>query len=151
MKNHNITIYGKSNTSGGLQVPMNGDLKKFMELWPGERFLIEIRVLPKNASKAIVSYYYRKIVPEFQKAYIETHGEHHTLDSIDEMLLKSYPPNYVEIPKEETGGFELKRIRSIHELSDSEASNYIGYLKRLAGSEFDRYIDDSTIREIIKN
>ena len=147
MKSHKVVLYGKSNDKGALK--MNGqEVATFIKQWPNDRFMITIEAMPKMSSQAIRTYYYKKIIPEFVGAYREKQGEFYTCDTMDEMLLKMYKPNHIEIPKEETGGYELVKIRSMHELSNSEASAYLLYLKQVASENFGLYIDDNTVREL---
>lgn len=142
MRNQTFSMFGKTSGQGVLLVPHSDDMKRFFKQHPNQTVMIEFTVVQEKTSGSLRAYYEKKIVPDFQNLYREVDGEYLSLSDVDKKLRSSAPMMMVEIPKEETGGYELVRVLGIYECSMSTMVQFIDYLRMMASIEYDHFIDD---------
>lgn len=134
MKTHKVNLVGKIDDNGKLLISNMDELRKFSKKWRGESVIMVAQVNPESSSKALQGYYFNKIVPDYQQIFRDI-GYAISLHEVDIRLRSMSAIMMVEIPKEESGGFALERIKTIYELSSSEMVEYIDQLRIIASLE----------------
>lgn len=125
--------------NGGLSMFM-GELKEWFKNWSNNKVIVTFEVLRPEASEAIKGYYYKYIVPEFQRALKET-GERKTEAQTEQFLREMCPIMWTERANEKTGRYTAD-LREIHDLSNPEMCEYIEHLREIAAVEFGFEIKD---------
>ena len=142
MKPHRVNLVGKIDNKGKLLIANMDELREFGKKWKGESVIMTAEVNPESSSKALQAYYFKKIVPDFQTIFRENLGERMNLQQVDIRLRSVCPVMMEEIPKEETGGFSLERVKAIYEISSSEMVEYIEHLRIIAAQDYHYEISD---------
>lgn len=113
--------------NGQLRMPMDR-LNAFFRRHKGERVVVQFEAAVPGSSKAQLAYYYNYILPTIQTALRET-GERKSEDQIDRWLLGIYP--------QDTGA------ALACQLSQTQMSDYLDWLKQYAAENLYVYIEDS--------
>lgn len=124
---------------GGLSMFM-GELNEWFKLWHNNKVIVTFEVLRPEASEAIKGYYYKYIVPEFQRALKET-GERKTEAQTEQFLRSLSPIMWDETPDIKTGKY-CADLRGINDLTNPEMCEYIEHLRELAAVEFGFEVKD---------
>ena len=99
-------------------------------------------VYPESGSELLKGYYNNKIVPDFQNIFREQDGERLTLKQTDEKLRGMSPVMLEELPKEETNGFHIERVKSIYEVSENELLEHTIYCRMIAAKKYNYVVND---------
>lgn len=146
MKPHSVTIVGKVSNQGKPLIANKAEMDQFFKGWENETFIMEINVYPKNNARALIAYYEKKVVPDYQTIFREIDGERLTLIQVDERLKGMSPVMIEEIPDKESGGFKLERLKSVYEVSNSQLVEFVDYIRMIAAHEYGHDIQDPKIR-----
>lgn len=131
MKDRDFILFGKTNDKGQLMFGNGPELNKFLSQWPNQNFVMDITIIADGTSEALIGYYKRVIVPEFQKAYKHKQGERLTLGQVD-MRLRQMSAIMHETDKE----FNLKYTITIEAAGNHRASEFIDDLIFLGAENF---------------
>ncbi len=142
MRNTNFSVIVKVNDKGVPLISNKDEMMNFFGKFPGSNAIMSAVVFPGNGSKSLIGYYMKKIVPDFQNIFKKVDGEYLSLKSTDEKLRKMCPIMLEEIDKEESGGFDLVRVKSVYELNRIELVEFVEFVKMLAGTEYDYFIEN---------
>ena len=118
------------------------EMEEFFKTWPNEKVIMVIRAYPKEASNALIGYYFKKVVPDFQRIFLETDGERLSLKQVDEKLRGMSPVMLEEIPEEHAGGFNLVRTKTVYQVSASELYEHVEFVRMMAAREYGVNIQD---------
>lgn len=141
MKPHRVNLVGKIDNNGNLLIANMSEMREFAKKWKGQSVTMVAEVNPESSSKALQGYYFNKVVPDYQKIYKDM-GDFMTLQEVDIRMRHSCPIMMEEVPKEEAGGFELERVRTVYEISSSEMVDYIEHLRIIAAQDYNYEIED---------
>ena len=125
MKRRKFALTGKTDSKGNLLMYNKREFNEYLKAWKGHDFVMEISVAPSGTSEALIAYYYKSIVPDFQQAFKEVDGERMSLSEVDIKLRKMSSVMHEELHDEENGGFDLVRFISIDEAGNHMASEFI--------------------------
>jgi hypothetical protein len=142
MKDHEISILGKIDSSGELWISNLDEMNQFLKAWPNQQIIMVAKVYPQKGSKQLIGYYMAKVVPDFQKIFKEHQGEVLSKKETDEKLREMSPVMHEEIPEEEAGGFELARVRNVYEVSYSELWEHVEFVRMIAARDYETHIHD---------
>ena len=118
------------------------EMNEFFSGWKGKKVIMVANVYPEGGSELLRGYYFKKVVPDFQIIFRETEGERLTLKEVDEKLRGMSAVMMEEIPKEESGGFDLVRIKNVYEVSGSQLVEFVDHVRMIASREYHYSIDD---------
>lgn len=141
MRRRDVLLYGQSNKQGNFLMANKQEMNDFFKTWPEEFFTLKIEVhKTKPLSVPLVVYYKKKIVPDMQRAFLDS-GERYTLEEMD-LLLRSASP----ICKKEDYNLEEKKwenvIIDLEDLDNQQLVFFIEHLKEFAAIEYGVYIED---------
>ena len=146
MKPHSVIIVGKVSNKGKPFIANKAEMDQFFKGWENESFIMEVNVYPKNNARALIAYYEKKVVPDFQNIFREIEGERLTLCQVDEKLKTMSPVMIQEIPSKESGGFKLVKMKSIYEISNSQLVEFVNHIRMIAAREYGHDIQDPKIK-----
>lgn len=134
-----ITLYGQ------LRMPMDR-LNAFFQKHKGERVVVKFEAAVPGSSAAQLAYYYNYIIPTIQMALYET-GERMNEKKVDEWLRRQCPSifeTFTPSTKEQAkqGYLGCTETKGIRDLSVSEMSDYLEWLKEFAAENLYVYIED---------
>lgn len=141
-----ISESGVITNSGILRMPMDR-IDQFLSRYPGQRVIMKIEVAEVGSTEAQLAYYFNYIVPTIQTALYEL-GERMTEKKVDEWLRQQCPSifeTFIPPTKEQAkqGYFGCTETKGIRDLSVSEMSDYLDWLKQFAAENLYIYIEDS--------
>lgn len=145
MKPHSVTIVGKVSNQGKPLIANKAEMDQFFKGWENETFIMEVNVYPKNNARALIAYYEKKVVPDYQMIFREVDGERLTLCQVDEKLKQMSPVMIEEIPEKESGGFKLVKLKNIYEVSNSQLVEYVNHIRNIAARDYGWKIIDPKI------
>lgn len=128
-----ISEAGTIGTDGRLRMPMER-LNEFFAANKGMRVVASFEVAAPGSTKAQQSYFYRYILPTIQQALKET-GERYS-EKQTEFYLFTYCP-------EEFRMLDGTLIASGRDLSKTQMSDFIDWIKQYAAENLSVYIEDS--------
>ena len=145
MKADKISESGRINESGQLLMPMDR-VNAFFKANKGKRVVVRFEAAEPGTTAAQLAYYYNYIVPTIQKALYET-GERMNEKKVDEWLRQQCPSIFETFipPTEEQakqGYLGCTEIKGIRDLSVSEMSEFLDWLKQFAAENLSVYIED---------
>ena len=130
---------------GLLRMPMDR-LKAFFADHKNQRVVVRFEAAAPGSSELQLAYYFNYIVPTIQTALYET-GERMNEKQVDQWLRKQCPsifetfiPPTAEQVKQ--GYFGCTETKGIRDLSVSEMSDYLEWLKQYAAENLYVYIED---------
>lgn len=126
---------GLIGTDGRLRLPMDR-INQFMATKKGMRVIATFEVSAPDSTKAQQSYFYRYILPTIQQALKET-GERYS-EKQTEFYLFTYCP-------EEFRMLDGTLIASGRDLSKTQMSEFIDWIKQYAAENLNVYIEDSKV------
>lgn len=136
MRATEFQIHGTTDSKGQLMIRNSQEMKNHFSQWPDAEFIMEVRLYQKGTSQALIGYYKRVIVPQFQRAFKEIHGIYKSLEDTSVEITKTCPFMQIEVPKEESFGFHVTRMLHIEEVGNQKASEFIQYLKWYGAENF---------------
>lgn len=136
MKRRKFALAGKTDSKGNLLIYNKRQFNDFLKSWKSQDFIMEISVTQPKTSEALIAYYYKAIVPDFQHAFKEVDGERMSLSEVDIKLRKMSSVMHEEIPDEENGGFDLVRIIKIEEAGNHMASEFVEDLVLIGATRY---------------
>jgi len=131
MKDRDFILFGQTNNKGQLMFGNAPELSKFLSQWPNQQFVMDITVIETGTSEALIGYYKRVIVSQFQKAYKHKQGERLTPKEVDLRLRKMS-----SIMHETDREFNLKYTITIEAAGNHRASEFIEDLIFLGAENF---------------
>ena len=145
MKTHQISESGLIGTDGRLRIPMDR-VNAWCAEHKGERVVIRFEAAAPGSSELQLAYYFNYIVPTIQTALYET-GERMNEKQVDQWLRKQcpsifetfIPPTAEQVKQGYLGCTETKGIR---DLSVSEMSDFLEWLKQYAAENLYVYIEE---------
>lgn len=141
MKQKKITIPGKVTKDGKLSIYM-GELNEFMKNNAGKNVIAEFTVLEPSDSSSLRGYYFKYVVPQFQKGMYDNGNRWSEKDT--ELYMRNLcPVTMGEVVDIETGEYRSDPV-SVNDLSNSEFVEYIDFLKQFAAEELGVFIEDAT-------
>lgn len=145
MKAQKISESGLIGTDGRLRIPMER-VNAWCAEHKGERVVIRFDAAAPGSSELQLAYYYNYIVPTIQTALYEL-GERMNEKKVDEWLRQQCPSifeTFIPPTKEQAkqGYFGCTEIKGIRDLSVSEMSDYLDWLKQFAAENLYVYIED---------
>lgn len=142
MRARRFTLTGKTDSNGKLLIYNQSEMMAFFTKWVNHSFTMEINLSPVGTSDALMAYYYRSVVPDFQQAFKDVDGERMTLTAVDLKLRELSSVMHEEIPSEESGGFDLIRLLSIQEAGNHRSIEFIEDLKVIGSIKYGVSISD---------
>lgn len=133
---HHYRFTGRPNKDGDLVVPNMVEMKAFLKPHQGKRIYVDLYVEPGEPQRAMIGRYNHVYLPQFQQWYFES-GNRYNMNRSDLELRSLHPAFSVEVPKSETGGYSLKRIKGLHELGKLELLDFFAMLEQIAIENFD--------------
>ncbi len=130
MKTGKISEFGSITLSGQLRLPMDR-LNAFFEANKGKRVVVNFEVAESGTTELQLSYYFKYVVPTIQAALLET-GERKTERQTDVWLRSQCVHCW-------SGWGDLMDVR---ELTKTEFSNYLEWLKQFAAENLYVYVED---------
>lgn len=145
MKAQKISESGLIGTDGRLRIPMER-VNAWCAEHKGERVVIRFDAAAPGSSELQLAYYYNYIVPTIQTALYEL-GERMNEKKVDEWLRQQCPSifeTFIPPTKEqaEQGYLGCTETKGIRDLSVSEMSDYLDWLKQFAAENLYVYIED---------
>lgn len=145
MKAQKISESGLIGTDGRLRIPMER-VNAWCAEHKGERVVIRFDAAAPGSSELQLAYYYNYIVPTIQTALNEL-GERMNEKKVDEWLRQQCPSifeTFIPPTKEqaEQGYLGCTETKGIRDLSVSEMSDYLDWLKQFAAENLYVYIED---------
>lgn len=141
MKKNRITIPGKVTSNGQLQMYM-GELNEFAKLHKGKNIIASFSVYDPTKSVSMKAYYYKVVVPQFQRGMYENGNRWSEKDT--ELYMRNLcPVTMGEVVDIDTGEYRSDPV-DINDLSNSEFVEYIDFLKQFAAEELGVFIEDAT-------
>lgn len=145
MKAQKISESGLIGTNGRLRIPMER-VNAWCAEHKGERVVIRFDAAAPGSSELQLAYYYNYIVPTIQTALYEL-GERMNEKKVDEWLRQQCPSifeTFIPPTKEqaEQGYLGCTETKGIRDLSVSEMSDYLDWLKQFAAENLYVYIED---------
>jgi hypothetical protein len=141
MKADKFNSIGRVDSLGSMKISNMRAFKAFLLENKNKSLIINVTLTEANSSQALLSYYQLSIVQDFQQAFKEQ-GKTMCLESTELEMRKLSEVLKVEIPKAETGGYELYRYMNIIEAGNKKACEYIEDLRVIAATEFGIEIKD---------
>lgn len=140
-----ISESGVITVSGQLRMPMDR-LNAFFAQHKGERVVVKFEAAVSGSSAAQLAYYYNYIIPTVQMALYET-GERKTEKQVDLWLRQQCPlifETFIPPTKEQAkqGYIGCTETKGIRDLSVSEMSVFLEWLKQFAAENLYVYIED---------
>lgn len=126
-----ISETGMVTSAGQLLLPMDR-VNAFLSKQKGRRIIAIFEAVEPGSSAAQMAYYFKYILPTIREALYET-GERKTEAQTDLWLRGLCPTCW-------TAYGELMKI---HEMSQTEMSDFIDWLKQFAAENLHVYIEDS--------
>lgn len=118
------------------------EMLEFFRKHPNEKVIMVAEVYPAKGSNALRGYYFKKVVPDFQRIFMEKDGERLSLADTDKKLREMSPVMLCEIPEEEAGGFDLARVKTVYEVSGSALYEHVEFVRMIAAREYGVEIHD---------
>jgi len=141
VKQCKTTIIGRSDSKGNMRISEKVELDRLASDFPNSRFIITVELI-EESSKNMLGFYYKKVVPDFQRLYREVFHERFTLQDTDIKLRQlCASETAIEIPKEEAGGYKFERYRPINELNSKESWEFLQHLEEIK-QEFKNALKD---------
>lgn len=145
---HTISESGNIGTDGKMRMPMER-LRQFFEANKGKRIVARFEAVEPGTSECQLAYYFNYIVPTIQTALYEL-GERMNEKKVDEWLrqqCRSIFETFIPPTKEQAkqGYLGCTEIKGIRDLSISEMSDYLDWLKQYAAENLYVYIDDPKV------
>lgn len=123
---------GVIGNDGKLRLPM-GRLKTYLENNRGTRVIVTFEAAEQGSTEAQQGYYYKYVLPAIVDAYYQQ-GTRITADNVDSQLLWLYPGEL----QTTSGKFPEKA----KELTKTQMSDFLDWLKQFAAENFNVYIED---------
>lgn len=159
MKTQKISESGLIGTDGRLRIPMDR-INAWCKEHKGDRVVIRFEAAVQGSTELQLAYYFNYIVPTIQTALLET-GERMNEKQVDQwirkqaaFLFEKVVPGTI-IPEETSiegdGTISRRRnveivgyteTRGIRDLSKSEMSDFLEWLKQYAAENLSVYIED---------
>lgn len=130
-----ISESGTIGTDGRLRMPMER-LNEFFAANKGMRVVASFEVAAPGSTKAQQAYFYRYILPTMQQALKET-GERMSEEQTEMYLFMYYPGVFRKL--------DGTMIEHGRDLSKSQMSEFIDWIKQYAAENLSVYIEDSTL------
>lgn len=145
MKADKISESGLIGTDGRLRLPMDR-LNAWCAEHKGQRVVIRFDAAAPGSSELQLAYYFNYVVPTIQAALLET-GERKTEKQVDLWLQQQCPAIFETFipptPEQAKQGYlGCREIKGIRDLSVSEMSDYLDWLKQFAAENLYVYIED---------
>lgn len=142
MKRNQITIVGRVDNQGQLMIGNKAEMNQFFSTWPNGRVVMEVSILDNKPSRLLQGYYFKKVVPDFQNIFKDHQGERLTLQQTDLKLREQSPSMLEELPYEETGGFDIVRVKTAYDCTSKELIEHVKYSQELAAKQYGTFIAD---------
>lgn len=136
MKRRKFALAGKTDSKGNLLIYNKRQFDEFLKSWKEQDFVMEITLSQPRTSEALIAYYHKSIVPDFQHAFKEVDGERYSLAGVDMKLRKMSSVMHEEIHDEENGGFDLVRFMPIEEVGNHRASEFVEDLVLIGATQY---------------
>ena len=145
MKTNKISESGIIGNDGRLRMPMDR-LNAFFAEHKGERVIVRFDAAACGASVAQLAYYFNYIVPTIQAALFKT-GERLSERQTDKWIREQAPfffETFIPATPEQLrdGYLGTTDIRGVRELSVTEMSSFLEWLKQFAAENLNVYIED---------
>jgi len=145
MKTQKISESGLIGTDGRLRIPMDR-VNAWCAEHKGERVVVRFEAAAPGSSELQLAYYFNYIVPTIQTALYEL-GERMNEKKVDEWLRQQCPSifeTFIPPTKEQAkqGYLGCTETKGIRDLSVSEMSDYLEWLKQFAAENLYVYIED---------
>ncbi len=145
MKTDKISESGIVTDNGQLRLPMDR-LNAFFSANKGKRVVVRFEAATPGSSELQLAYYFNYIVPTIQTALYEL-GERMNEKKVDEWLRQQCPSifeTFIPPTKEQAkqGYLGCTETKGIRDLSVSEMSDYLDWLKQFAAENLYVYIED---------
>jgi hypothetical protein len=141
MKSSSITLIGQFDKNGKFLLSNKHELDSFGKKWKNKKLILTGTVFAENGSPLLRGYYFNKIVPDIRNI-LKENGELYSFKKVDEMLRDQIETMKVEVPKEESGGFDLVRIKTVYELNNVELVEFIDSVRRFISEIYGVSIPD---------
>lgn len=136
---------GVIGADGKLRLPMER-LNAFFTAHKGQRVIVRFEAAAPYSTELQLAYYFNYIIPTIQTALYEL-GERMNEKKVDEWLRQQCPSifeTFIPPTKEQMkqGYFGCTETKGIRDLSVSEMSDYLEWLKQYAAENLFVYIED---------
>lgn len=138
MRDRDFTLYGRTNQTGGMMFGNGRQMTEFLKQWPDQLFMMDMTIVEDDTSKALVAYYKRYIVPEFQRAFKKS-GERLSVEQVD-IRLRQLSSVMHECNKE----LKLEYTVTIDLAGNHRASEYVEDLIIIGAKDFGIEIKNPT-------
>lgn len=131
MKPSRIVESGVVREDGRLYVPMDR-VNDYATQHKGERVIVTIEAVPKEATIAQKTYYYKYVLPTIVEALYKK-GERISEQDADVMLIGAYP-----------GDLKIGEVYAskASELTSTQMSDFLDWLKQYAAEHLEVYVED---------
>lgn len=142
MKPDTITIIAQVDQSGKLMIANKVEMTDFFRKHQGKKVILKGEVCQPKSSELLVGYYYKKVVPDFQKAIFERDGEWVHLSEIDRMLRSESALMVKEIPTDESNGFEVVELLNVKSVGNAKLTAFVDECRDRCAMNYGWVIED---------
>lgn len=146
MKTNKISEFGVINADGKLLLPMDR-INAYLKENKGKRLIVKFEAAEQGSSALQQAYYYNYILPTIAAALYEQ-GTRMSESQVDGWLRQQCPSifeTFIPSTKEEAkqGYLGYTETKGIWDLSISEMSDFLDWIKQFAAENLYVYIEDS--------
>ena len=143
-----ISESGIITADGKMKLPMER-IRAFAASHPGQRIVARFETFVSGTTEAQLGYYYNYVLPTIRTALYEL-GERMNEKKVDEWLRQQCPSifeTFIPPTKEQAkqGYLGCTETKGIRDLSVSEMSDYLNWLKQFAAENLSVYIEEPTL------
>jgi hypothetical protein len=131
MKTDKISEAGLVGNDGRMRLPMDR-INAFCVQHKGERLIVHIEAAAPGSSKLQQAYYYNYVVPAVSASLYEQ-GTRMSEERVDKWLIEQYPGDFQ---------YDGNRLTIGRQLSKSQMSDFLEWLKQYAAENLNIYIED---------
>ena len=139
MKSRTLATTGQISPRGKLMLNPD-ELKQWCSQWENAQVIVTFEVVLPEASAALKAYYFKVVVPTMRQAFAEF-GDRYTEEQTD-LRLRQMSPVCQAKKTDWSNGKRITYTKQFADLNNSEAVEYIEFVKQLAAEEFQTYIED---------
>jgi len=134
-----LEFSARINKKGKLIIDNPSEMINFMSQFKDGMLIGQFTIKNKNPSKSMVGYYYKVVVPKFQKAFFNT-GHRYTLEQVEEKIRDLSPVTKKESFTEE-GMYNCSLVR-FEDLDSFDQVLFLEHIKQIAAEEFSVFVED---------
>lgn len=145
MINKEYRLSGTIGTDGRLYISDNRAYKDFLKEHSGKKVIIEVKVISRDVTEAMIGYYRKFVLPEFRKALMEN-GEYMTLEGTENFVTEITPMLRTETWCDHTKHW-IVTTRKFEDLDTNTGVHCLEHLKQIAALEYGFDINEKEFME----